>query len=224
MSVSFMLAAAGFALRVALDREAVSALRDKDPAAVRALVARHHGSLVALADTIVRNRSLAEDIAQETWIAVMGSIADFDGRSQLSTWIIAILLNKARTQARREGRYVALAVEDDGDFRPVDPSRFSADGHWIDPPSSFDGLTPEREFAGRQLWRHVRAAIEALPPAQKAVIVLRDVEGRSAEETCTHLGLSAENQRVLLHRARARLRQLVETLERSEPHVGVTHS
>lgn len=215
MGLTVWIAAAAVAIRFAADGEALERLKSRDPKAIRALVDRHHGSLVALAHSVVKNRSVAEEIAQETWIAVIGSIDGFDGRSMLSTWIISILLNKAKTHARREGRYVPLSAEpDDGDVRAVDPARFAADGHWTDPPSGFDGLDPERVFAGRELWRHVRDAIDHLPPAQRAVVILRDVEGRSAEEAATLLDLSRENQRVLLHRARAKLRQVVEDLER----------
>jgi RNA polymerase sigma-70 factor (ECF subfamily) len=148
---------------------------------------------------------------------VITGLDGFDGRSSLATWIIAILLNKARTAAKSQRRYVQLDLDAGGDEPEVDPARFSPDGHWIDPPPSFDGADPERIVAGRQIWEHVRAAIDRLPPAQKAVLLLRDVEGRDAAEACSLLGITAENQRILLHRARARLRALVEDLVRGRP-------
>ena len=214
MGVTFWFAAIGFGLRIHADGLVLSQLRSGDAEALRALVQRHHAALVGLAQTIVKNRSTAEDVAQETWLAVIANIARFEGKSALSTWIIAILLNKAKTYAKREGRYTALAQEEDhGDEEPaVAASRFDASGHWVDPPASFDGLNPERIFAGRQLWTHVREMIERLPPAQKAVLIMRDVEGSDAAETCDLLQLSPENQRVLLHRARARIRTEIEIL------------
>lgn len=212
--VALTMAMASVAVRITADPQFLHRLRSGDPTAIRGLIARHHGALVGLAQTIVKSREAAEDVAQETWIAVIDGIGRFDGRSALSTWIIAILLNKARTVARKESRFVALADEmgDDLDEPAVSPSRFAPDGHWVDPPASFDGVDPERICAGRELWRHVGAAIERLPPAQKAVLILRDVEGRDAAETCRLLDLTPENQRILLHRARAKLRNLVEGL------------
>lgn len=225
MTVLFYLAAAAFALRMRGDAAFLAALRARDPAAVRELVDRHHAALVGLARTVVRRRELAEEVAQETWIAVLDGISGFDGRSALSSWIVAILLNKAKTLARREGRYVPFAEEDAGAGGPaVDPARFTADGHWSDPPAALDGLDPERILAGRELWRHVREEIEGLPPAQRAVLLLRDVEGRDAAETCRLLELTPENQRVLLHRGRARLRNRLEELLRAGRHAALAQA
>lgn len=194
--------------------EDLSLLREGDPAAMHALVRRHQGPLVALAESITGSRALAEDVVQDTWIAVFGGLAGFDGRSRLSTWIVAIVINKARTVVRREGRFVSFA--EDGDTGPaVSPDRFSADGHWSDAPARVDGLDPERIYAGRELWRHVSVAVDALPPGQRAVLILRDVQGLAADEACAVLAISPENQRVLLHRARARVRSAVEALEKS---------
>ena len=216
MSVTFWVAAIGLGLRIHADGLFLSQLRSGDAEALRALVERHHAALVGLAQTIVKNRSAAEDVAQETWLAVIANISRFEGKAALSTWIIAILLNKAKTFAKREGRYTALAQEDDrGDEEHIVlPSRFDASGHWIDPPLAFDGLNPERIFAGRQLWNHVREMIDRLPPAQKAVLIMRDVEGSGSAETCRLLSLTPENQRILLHRARARIRNEIENLLR----------
>lgn len=207
-------AAAGAAIRIVADGDFVDRLRAGDAGAIRTLITRHHGALVGLAQSIVKSRAAAEDVVQETWIAVIEGVGRFDGRSALSTWILAILLNKARTVARRESRYVPLSEEggSDLDEPAVPPERFAADGHWAVPPVPLDGVDPERIYAGRQIWRHVGDAIERLPPAQKAVLILRDVEGRDAAETCRLLELTPENQRILLHRARAKLRNLVEQL------------
>ncbi|WP_407050952.1 RNA polymerase sigma factor [Methyloraptor flagellatus] len=223
LSFSFWFAAAGFGARIMLDRAFVDRLKAKEPAALRDLVAKHHGALVGLAGTIVKNRALAEDVAQETWIAVMANIDRFDGRAALSTWIIAILMNKAKTALRKEKRFVQLDI--DGSLESGEPvveaSRFAADGHWATPPAELDGLDPERIVVGRQLWRTVKDFIETLPDGQRAVVLMRDVEGLSAEETCTALSISAENQRVLLHRARSKLRNFVEATLSREPQGGM---
>lgn len=220
MSVLYVIAAAGFALRIRGDAAFVAALVRRDPDAIRDLIGRHHAAMVGLARTVVRRQELAEEVAQETWIAVLDGIHDFDGRSALSTWIIAILLNKAKTLARREGRYVSMSAQmgDDLDAPAVEPSRFGHDGHWTQPPESFDGLDPERIVSGREIWRLIRAEIDLLPPAQRAVLLMRDVEGRDAAETCRLLDLTQENQRVLLHRARAKLRNRIEELVSNDRH------
>lgn len=218
-SIGFWIAAAGFALRIHADTEFLARLKSGDPAALRSLVERHHAALVGLAQTIVKSRSAAEDVAQETWLAVLANVSRFEERSALSSWIIAILLNKAKTHARREGRYTALADEDDGgtDGVGIAPERFDETGHWRQPPLSFDGVTPERIVAGREMWRHVSQLIEALPAQQKAVLILRDVEGQSSAMVCDTLGLSPENQRILLHRARSRVRNALEALMETAP-------
>lgn len=224
MGITFWFAAVGFGIRIHADGLFLEQLRSGNPEALCKLVERHHGALVGLAQTIVKNRAVAEDVAQDTWVAVIANIARFEGRSALSTWIISILLNKAKTYAKREGRYTALAAEPDGadDDQAVSPDRFDKSGHWIQPPASFDGLNPERIFAGRQLWQHVRAVIELLPEAQKAVLIMRDVEGVDAAETCRQLDLTQENQRILLHRARARIRKEIEILVTGKPDEALT--
>ena len=216
MSVTFWFAAISLGLRIHADGLFLDQLRSGDAEALRALVERHHAALVGLAQTIVKNRATAEDVAQETWLAVIANISKFEGKAALSTWIIAILLNKAKTYAKREGRYTSLAQEEDhgDDEQAVSASRFDASGHWSDPPASFDGLNPERILAGRQLWQHVQQVIDLLPAAQKAVVIMRDVEGHGSAETCRLLDLSPENQRILLHRARARIRSEIENLVR----------
>ena len=183
-------------------------LQRGEPAALRALVERHHGSMLGLARSILRNAAAAEDVAQEAWIAVIAGLPGFEGRARLSTWMMAILVNKARSHARREGRYVPLALEDDPPGEAEGPERFDATGHWRQRPDDLESLTPERILAGRQTL--------ALPPAQRAVLILRDVEGADAAETAELLGLSDENQRVLLHRGRGRLRRALEDLARAE--------
>ena len=204
----------------AFDRpEFLARLRAGDADAYRLLIRRFHGALVGTASAIIGSRAQAEEVVQDAWLAVFAGIGRFEGRSTLASWLFAIVLNRARTRAGREGRLVALPALDgaEGTERAVPLDRFRPDGHWSEPPRSWDELDPERQIAGRQLWQHVQAAIETLPAGQKAVIILRDVEGCSAEEACALLAISSENQRVLLHRARGRVRRAVEQLLDGRP-------
>ena len=190
-------------------------LRRGESRAYNQLVRRYHGSLVGVATTVIGSRAQAEEVVQDTWLAVLGAIGNFEGRSSLSTWLFSIVMNRARTRIVREGRMVGLPAGLDGsagDERAVPLSAFDAGGHWGDMPRLWDELDPERVIAGRQLWEHVLAGLENLPAGQKAVLVLRDMEGQSADEACVLLGISAENQRVLLHRARGRIRKLIDDI------------
>jgi RNA polymerase sigma-70 factor (ECF subfamily) len=199
------------------DLRTVAALRAGDETAFRDLVSRYHASLIRVSLMYVRTRSVAEEVVQDTWIGVLHSLPRFEGRSSLRTWIFRILANKARTRARREARSVpfsSLAGPDD-DGPAVDPDRFLSGnhpafpGHWASPPRSWDTLPEEQLLAGETRDR-VHAAIEALPASQRAVISLRDVEGWSSEEVCDLLEISEGNQRVLLHRARSKVREALE--------------
>jgi RNA polymerase sigma-70 factor (ECF subfamily) len=194
--------------------EFLARLRAGDGEAYRRLIRRFHGALVGTAAAIIGSRAQAEEVVQDAWLAVFSGIARFEGRSSLSSWVFAIVLNRARTRATREGRLVALPSLEggEGNERAVPLERFQPDGHWTEPPKLWDELDPERIVAGRQIWEHVQAAIERLPAGQKAVLILRDMEGQSAEDACDLLKISAENQRVLLHRARGRVRRAVELL------------
>jgi len=189
-------------------------LRQGEPAAYRVLVRRLHASLVGVATAVIGSRAQAEEVVQDSWLAVYSGIGRFEGRSSLTTWLFSIVLNRARTRAGREGRLMALPVLDGGEpnERAVPRSAFQPDGHWIDPPRLWDELDPERVVGGRQLWEHVQAAIERLPQGQRAVLLLRDIEGCPAEDICALLEITPENQRVLLHRARGRIRAAVDAL------------
>jgi RNA polymerase sigma-70 factor (ECF subfamily) len=194
--------------------EFIALLHKGDADAFRRLIRRFHGSLVGTASGIIGSRAQAEEVVQDAWLAVFTGIGRFEGRSSLASWLFAIVLNRARTRASREGRLVGLPTlaGGDGQERAVPLERFEPDGHWTEAPKLWDELDPERMVAGRQLWAHVQEAIDRLPAGQKAVIILRDIETRGAEEACELLGISAENQRVLLHRARARVRRVIEQL------------
>ncbi len=187
-------------------------LRQGDEGAYRRLIRRYHGSLVGVASTIIGSRAQAEEVVQDGWLAVFGAVSRFEGRSTLAAWIFTIVLNRARSRARQEGRLVALPEGLAGGERGVPEGDFLPDGHWREVPALWDELDPERVVGGRQLWDHVQQVIEQLPAGQRAVVILRDMEGASAEEACALLSLSPENQRVLLHRARNRIRRAIDTL------------
>jgi RNA polymerase sigma-70 factor (ECF subfamily) len=199
------------------DLRTVAALRAGDERVFRELVERYHASLIRVALLYVRTRAVAEEVVQDTWIGVLRSLPRFEGRSSLRTWIFRILANQARTRARREARSVPFSslAGDDDDSPTVDPDRFLAadhpafPGHWASPPQSW-AARPEEELLARETRELVLAAIEALPPSQRAVISLRDVEGWSSDEVCDLLEISEGNQRVLLHRARAKVREALE--------------
>jgi RNA polymerase sigma-70 factor, ECF subfamily len=193
--------------------ELVAALRARNEAAFAALVSELGPSMLRVARMYVSTRAVAEEVVQETWLAVLTGIDRFEGRSSLKTWIFRILANRAKTRGEREGRTVPFSsvagADRDGDERAVDPDRFLADGHWASPPSGWADL-PENRLEGKETLAVVQAAIAALPEAQRAVITMRDVEGWSSEDVRNVLELSESNQRVLLHRARAKVRRAIE--------------
>ena len=192
----------------------VAALRDGDESAFLEVVRRYHSSMLRVAQVFVRAPAVAEEVVQETWLAVLEGIARFEGRSSLRSWIFRIVANRARTRAQREARTEPFsAFEDEGEAQPaVDESRFLPQdhprwpGHWSSPP----GAWADERLLTRETLELLRQAIEKLPAMQKQVIVLRDVEGCSADEVCLALDISDANQRVLLHRARSRVRAALE--------------
>ena len=190
------------------DARIVKALRARDERAFAELMVMYNASLLRVALMYVSSRAVAEDVVQDTWIGVLNGIDRFEGRSSLKTWIFRILTNIAKTRGQREGRAVPFSsLERPGDDREpaVDPDRFLAGG-WAAGPEPW----PEERLLAAETRRVVDLAIEQLPPAQRAVISLRDIEGWSAEETRNALELSETNQRVLLHRARSKVRQALE--------------
>jgi RNA polymerase sigma-70 factor (ECF subfamily) len=196
------------------ERELCAALRRGDESAFVKLVERYHAPLRRLALTYVRSAAVADEVVQETWLGVVRGIQSFEGRSSLKTWIYRILTNTAQTRGMREARSVPISSLETDDAA-VDPSRFFDEhhdrwpGHWASPPTRWDEL-PEEHLLGRETLDVVSAAIEALPPTQRQVIVLRDVEGWPSDEVCELLQLSESNQRVLLHRARSAVRRALE--------------
>jgi RNA polymerase sigma-70 factor, ECF subfamily len=194
----------------------VAALRARDEAAFAELIERYHPSLVRLAMSFVSSRAVAEEVAQEAWVGVVKGIDRFEGRSSLRTWIYRILTNTAKTRAQREARSIPFAALGGGeDEAAVDPDRFLPAGNryaggWTSFPRRWDEL-PEERLIGGETEAVIREAIERLPHNQGEVIRLRDVEGFPSAEVCELLSVSEANQRVLLHRARSKVRAALET-------------
>jgi RNA polymerase sigma-70 factor (ECF subfamily) len=190
------------------DHVLVERLRAGDEAAFTELVDRYDRQLRRLARTFVRTDALAEDVVSETWLAVLRGLDRFEERSSLKTWIFRILVNRARTRAVREARQVpfsSLVTSEDQGGPAVDPSVFAADGTWASPPQRLD-VEPETRLLARELRGRLAAVVDTLPEQQRTVILLRDVAGLDGPEVAEALGISEGNQRVILHRARTRVR------------------
>jgi len=198
------------------ESELVARLRAGDEAAFLALVDLYGALMLRIARSHVPSAAVAEEVVQEAWLGVLAGIGRFEGRSSLKTWILRICANRAKTRGERERRTVpmsSLAPEDD-DAPAVDPDRFQGPdgrypGGWAAFPQAWQAL-PEERLLARETLGCVQDAIRGLPSRQQDVIVLRDMEGWSAEEVCEALEISEANQRVLLHRARSRVRGALE--------------
>ena len=189
----------------------LSRLRAGDERAFEALVAQHDGALRRVARTFVRTASAVDDVVQETWLGVVRGLAGFEGRSSLRTWIFRILVNQARTRAVRDARSLPFSALEQDDAPAVDPAAFAADGGWTSAPARLDG-DPETGLLSAELRAHLLGAVDGLTPDQRAVITLRDLVGMPAAEVCDLLELTDANQRVLLHRARSRVRSALVPL------------
>lgn len=188
------------------DEALLRGVRSGDERAFGALVDRYHGSMIRLALSFVPSRAVAEEVAQDTWLAVLRGLGAFEGRSSLKTWLFSILVNRARTTGVREARSTPVA-----DAGPVvDASRFGPSGEWSEPPEHWIEEAESRVDA-EKLRHLLRAAIDALPARQREIVLLRDVEGLTSAEACEVLAISEANQRVLLHRGRGKLRQAIES-------------
>ena len=202
-------------VQLADDATVVAALRRGDEAVFSELVMIHSSSLLRLAQDFVRTRAVAEEVVQETWLAVLNGIDRFEGRSSFKTWLFRILVNKAKTRGVREARSIPFSsLQPEGEERAVPEDRFrGADdqwpGHWASPPRSLDTI-PEDSLLSGEARQRIAQALETLPDGQRIVVTLRDVVGWEAEEVCDALGLTEVNQRVLLHRGRAKLRAALE--------------
>ncbi|GIW42734.1 MAG: RNA polymerase sigma24 factor [Candidatus Binatia bacterium] len=195
------------------DTALVERLLAGDEETFTALVDRYHAAMIRLAMVFLPSRAVAEEVVQETWLSVLQGLEAFEGRSTLKTWIFRILTNRAKTRAVREGRSVPFSAmgSEDSEYEPaVDPDRFESNGVWKVPPHPWRDNAPERLAMQQQALRTLREALDDLPPNQRAVLTLRDIEGLDAVEVCNILGISDTNQRVLLHRARAKMRAVLE--------------
>jgi RNA polymerase sigma-70 factor (ECF subfamily) len=193
-------------------------LRKGDEGAFDQLVNKHHGALIRMAMGYVADREVAEEVVQDTWMAVIEGLDRFEGRSSLRTWIFGIMIHKAKDRGVREKRHTnfsAFESCDDDNEEAIDPSRFQQSGewagHWAFPPQPWDDQTPEKLLASQQAVNAMQRAIEALPANLKEVLILRDVEGVEAKEACEILKITETNLYVRLHRARERVRAAVET-------------
>jgi len=196
----------------------IEQLRNGNEDAFVALIDRYATAMLRLAMVYVRAWAVAEEVVQETWMAVLVGLGRFEGRSSLKTWMFRILTNYAKTRAQREGRSIPFSSLEDIDTdhaeHAVDPDRFLPvdhqwPGHWVSFPSNWEEM-PEDRMLSRETYAYIYGAIEALPPNQREIITLRDIEGWKAKETCAFLGISEVNQRVLLHRARSKVRGVLE--------------
>lgn len=199
---------------VTADARELAALRAGDEAAFLALVARYHGAMLRVASMYVKGRASAEDVVQEAWLGVLKGLHLFEGRSSLKSWVFRILVNCAKTRGMRDSHTVpmsSLAAAAGEEGPSVSPDRFQEEGarwggHWANPPEPW----PDARVESREMVALVREALETLPEAQRAVMTLRDLDGWESGEVCELLGISEGNQRVLLHRARSKVRGYVE--------------
>ncbi|WP_196222900.1 RNA polymerase sigma factor [Pseudooceanicola algae] len=187
----------------------VGRLSTGDPAAFETLYRQHTPSMIRVCTGLVRNKATAEEVVQDTWVAVLKGIGGFEGRSSLAGWIYAILMNKARTRAKRDGRSVSF---DEGGEDSDLAAAFDGRGRWKDMPELWETVTPDRIVEGRSMLAHVRAVIDTLAPAQRSVLILRGQRELDPAEVCEILQISEGNMRVLLHRARLSVRKALDDL------------
>ena len=187
------------------DGELVARLRDGDELAFVMLVRQYQMPMLRLARSMVNNEAVAEEAVQDTWMSVVKGIERFEARSSLKTWLFRILVNRVRSAHSGEERRTPRSAPS------VDPSFFDSSGHWIQPVIGWDEEDIENRVVAASVAPALRTALDRLPPRQREVVVLRDVEGLSSEEASDVLGIRAGNQRVLLHRGRAGLRQMLTT-------------
>jgi RNA polymerase sigma-70 factor (ECF subfamily) len=187
------------------EAELLVRLRAGNEEAFALLVDRHHAAMVRLAMTHVRSRAVAEEVAQDAWLGVLRGLDGFEGRSSLRTWLYRIVVNRAISAGLHERRHVPVEISEFADNN----GRFAQDGHWVTPPVHWSDEIIDR-IAAPEVAACIRQLIEELPPSQRQVVTLRDVEGLSSDEVCGILRITEGNQRVLLHRARTRIRTLLE--------------
>jgi RNA polymerase sigma-70 factor (ECF subfamily) len=189
---------------VETDVEQLSRLRNGDEAAFVVLVDRYQQPMLRLARSMVSSHAVAEEVVQDTWLGVLRGIERFEGRSSFKTWLFRILVNRARSAGSREYPNAPIQMTS-----AVDPKRFGAQGQWVEPVEAWEEESDDRLDAAA-LIPILRSALDELAPRQRQVVLLRDVEGLSASEVCAVLGISDGNQRILLHRGRTHLREILD--------------
>ena len=189
------------------EREVVQALRRRDPNAFEDLVERHQGLMERVASMYVRSPAVAQDVVQDTWLSVLNGIDSFEARSSLKTWIFRILVNSAKTRGMRERRTVPFSsLAGAGSDEPLDADQFE-DGTLRPGGAEGGPADPAQRLLSREAMQEAVRAIDELPDGQRQVIAMRDLHGCSSDEVCLALGISGGNQRVQLHRARAKVRR-----------------
>jgi RNA polymerase sigma-70 factor (ECF subfamily) len=214
------------------ESQLIAKLKKGDEAAFNDLVQQQHGALIRMAMRHVADRDVAEEVVQDTWIAVIDGIKRFEGRSSLSTWIFSILIHKAKDRGVRESKHINFSAlesyDEEGGEEAVDPSRFHPSGelagHWALPPQPWDEQTPERLLASKQAFAALSKAVDELPRGLRDVLVLKDVEGLESDEICERLKITETNLYVRLHRARERVRVAVEKALAGKPPRDVSNS
>ncbi len=184
---------------------------DGEESAFAELVEQYNGSMIRLAMAFVPSQAVAHEVVQEAWMGVLTGLDSFEGRSTLKTWIFRILTNRAKTRGTREARTVPFSALGRGDEdAPIEAERFTSKGRWATPPSPWAVSTPEALLQQKEAMQVLTASIEQLPPNQRAVVAMRDIDGWESADVCNVLEISETNQRVLLHRGRTRLRRALE--------------
>ncbi len=212
--------------------ELIESLRQGEDIAFATLVERYHGRLLRFAQSFVSSQAVAEEVVQETWMAILKGIHRFEGRSSLKTWIFRILQNRAKTKGTREHRYVSFSdvrsSTDQEENSGIELGRIDTTSHESShqciSPTTRDEYTPERLLVSKQSLAQIEQAIQSLPPTQRQVIVLRDIEGIDSEEICQILNITATNQRVLLHRGRSKVRQSLHPYLQGHSSKSAAHS
>ncbi|MEO6773128.1 MAG: sigma-70 family RNA polymerase sigma factor [Kofleriaceae bacterium] len=197
------------------ETELLIRLRSGDADAFEILVRRYHAPLARLARVFVSTEASAEEVVQDTWVAVLQGLDSFEERSSLGTWISRILVNRSKTKGVREARMTPFSAMGDGETDEsaesvVDPARFDDRGMWSGPPERWEDETPEQLVGNQEAMALLDSELRQLPERQRVVVMLRDTLGWTAEDVCNALEINETNQRVLLHRARSRLRARLE--------------
>ena len=197
------------------DDELIPKLLTSDETAYKQVVSAYHGMMVYIARSIVGD-AIADEVAQEAWVAVIKALPKFERRSSLKTWIMRIVSNTAKSRLRHESRTVNIedSVNDSGDM--ISPNHFNERGHWSSPLSVWHTDTPDSMLSGTELQECIDMALKELPPLQRSVVSLRDIQGLDMESICKILDVSESNGRVLLHRARSRIREAIDEHQRAQ--------